>query len=264
MHPVFLRLGPFEVRYYGLMYVIALVLGFLIVRAEARRKGLVSVGLGADAAVDLLLVAVPLGLVLARLYYVAFQWEFYRENLWEIPMLWRGGLAIHGGLIGGTLGLWIFCRWKHLPLWKTADAVVPAVILGQALVRLGNFLNGDAFGTPTSLPWGIVFPEDSPAGQAYTGQPLHPTMLYEMVGNLLVFALLWRLRKKPAKAGLLTAVYFISYSAVRFPCEFVRGDALMLGPIRAAQAASVLLIVGFGLWMWRRRLWRTSPQDPTS
>ncbi len=264
MHPVFLRLGPVEIRYYGLMYVIALVLGFFLVRAEARRRGLVDRGLGAEAAVDLLLVAIPLGLIMARLYYVAFQWSWYQDNLWEIPMLWRGGLAIHGGLIGGTLGLWIFSRWKRLPLWPTADAVVPAVLLGQALVRLGNFLNGDAFGTPTTLPWGLVFPDDSPAGRAYPGQPLHPAMLYEMVGLLLLFALLWRLRKRPARAGFLTALYFIGYSLVRFPCEFVRGDALMLGPIRGAQVASVLLVAVFGLWMWRRRLWRASPRDPTS
>ncbi|MFO8033682.1 MAG: prolipoprotein diacylglyceryl transferase [Candidatus Bipolaricaulota bacterium] len=259
MHPVFLRLGPLEIRYYGLMYVIALVLGFFLVRAEARRKGLVEEGLNIEAAVDLLLVAVPLGLVMARLYYVAFQWGWYQANPWEIPMLWRGGLAIHGGLLGGTLGLWIFCRWKRLPLWKTADTVVPAVSLGQALVRMGNFLNGDAYGIPTSLPWGLEFPLDSPAGQAYPGQALHPAMLYEMVGNLLIFALLWRLRKKPSQAGFLTAVYFISYSLIRFSNEFVRGDALMLGPIRGAQLASVLLIVGFGLWMWRRRLWK--PRD---
>lgn len=255
MHPVFFRLGPVEIRYYGLMYVIALVLAFFIVRAEARRRRLAEAGFGSEALLDIILVTVPLALVMARLYYVAFQWSWYRDNPWEVLMLWRGGLAIHGGLLGGALGLWLCARWKKLPLWRLTDVVVPALILGQALGRLGNFLNGDAFGTPTTLPWGLVFPADSPAGQAYPGQPLHPAMLYELVGNLLVFGLLWRLRKRPAKPGFLTAVYFIGYSVVRFPIEFIRGDALMLGPLRGAQLASVLLIVGFALWMWRGRLW---------
>ncbi len=256
MHPVFLRLGPVEIRYYGLMYVIALVLGFFLVRAEARRRGLVRSGLGVEAVVDLMLIGVPLGLIMARLYYVAFQWSYYQDNLLEIPMLWRGGLAVHGGLLGGLLGLWIFSRWRGFAMWAIGDSVVPAVTLGQALVRIGNFLNGDAYGTPTTLPWGLEFPLASPAGQAYPGQPLHPAMLYEMVGNLLIFVLLWRLRKKPAQAGFLTAVYFISYSLIRFPNEFVRGDALMLGPVRGAQVVSVILIVAFGTWMWRRRLWK--------
>lgn len=254
-----IRIGPVEIRYYGLMYVIAFVVGFFLVRAEAKRKGL---RLSTEDLLDLFLITIPLGLIGARAYYVAFQWDWYRTHPWEIPAVWHGGLAIHGGLIGGALGLWIFSRWKRAPLWRVADAVVPALILGQALGRLGNFLNGDAFGTPTDLPWGIVFPPSSPAGQVYPGQPLHPTMLYEMVGNLLIFALLWRLRRRPAQDGFLAAVYFLSYSLVRFPCEYFRGDALMLGPVRAAWVMSALLALGFGAWLLWGRLWRPSGENP--
>jgi len=253
MHPVFLRLGPIEIRYYGLMYVISFVVGYFLVRAEARRRGLFP---RSEDVLDLLLVTIPLGILLARLYYVAFQWDWYRSAPWEIVMVWHGGLAIHGGLIGGALGILVVARWKRIPFWRLTDVIVPAVALGQVLGRIGNFLNGDAFGTPTTLPWGVVFPPTSPAGQTYPGLPLHPAMLYEAIGNLLIFSTLWKLRNRPARDGFLSSLYFISYAVVRFGCEFFRGDALMLGPWRAAQAASVLLVVGFGAWLLSCQLWR--------
>ena len=253
MHPVFVRIGPLEIRYYGLMYVIAFVLAYFLIRAEVRRKGL---PLKSEDLWDLFLLAIPLGLLFARAYYVAFQWDWYRDNPWEIVKLWHGGLAIHGGLIGGALALWVYSRWKKVNLWRLADAIVPALILGQALGRIGNFLNGDAYGVPTTLPWGVVFPPSSPAGMAYPGRPLHPAMLYELVGNLLVFALLWGLRKRPTKPGYLTALYFMGYSLVRGLVSCVRGDSLWLGPIRAAHVASALLFFGFGAWLLSSRLWR--------
>ncbi|MCX7843821.1 MAG: prolipoprotein diacylglyceryl transferase [Candidatus Bipolaricaulota bacterium] len=257
MHPIFVRIGPLEIRYYGLMYVISFVLGYFVVKALCRRKGLPLKG---EDILDVFLITIPLGIVFARAYYVAFNWSFYRANPGEIPAVWHGGLAIHGGLFGGVLGLLLSSRWKKVPFWALADVAAPAAALGQTLGRIGNFLNGDAFGTPTTLPWGIVFPLDSPAGMAYPGQPLHPAMLYEAVGNLLIFLGLWRLSRRPARPGFLAALYFVLYGLVRFPCEFVRGDALWLGPFRAAQVASVLLILGFGSWLLLGKLWRVAPQ----
>lgn len=253
MHPIFVRIGPVEIRYYGVMYVISFVLGYFVVRTMAQRKGL---PLKNEDVLDVFLVTIPLALVFARLYYVAFNWDFYRVAPWEIPAVWHGGLAIHGGLLGGILGIFVSARWKRVPFWALGDAAVPALALGQTLGRIGNFLNGDAFGTPTSLPWGIVFPLSSPAGMAYPGQPLHPAMLYEALGNFLIFTALWRLSKRKARPGFLTAAYFILYGLVRFPCEFVRGDALWLGPFRAAQVASLLSILGFGAWLLLGKLWR--------
>lgn len=258
MHPVLVRIGPVEIRYYGLMYLIAFVVGFFLVRAEVRRRGL---SLSTEDILDVFLVTIPLGLLGARLYYVLFRLDFFARNPLEIPAIWHGGLAIHGGLLGGALGLWIGARWKRVPVWTLADCTVPALILGQALGRIGNLMNGDAYGLPTALPWGIVFPPDSPAGQAFPGMPLHPTMIYEMIGNLLLFGLLWKLRKRPAKPGFLTAVYFMGYSVVRGLVSIVRGDSLWLGPIRAAHVASALLFLGFGLWLLRARLWEAEPRS---
>jgi len=267
MHPVLVRIGPLEIRYYGLMYVIAFVLAYFLIRAEARRKGLPLKG---EDLLDLFLLAIPLGLLFARAYYVAFQWDWYRDKPWEVVKLWHGGLAIHGGLLGGALALWIFSRWKRVHLWPLADSVVPALILGQALGRIGNFLNGDAYGLPTSLPWGITFPPTSPAGLAYPGQPLHPAMLYECLGNLILFGVLWGLRRRPAKPGFLTALYFMGYSLVRGLTSIVRGDSLWLGPIRAAHVASAraahvasaLLFFGFGAWLLFARLWEARADAP--
>jgi len=253
MHPVFLQLGPIQIRYYGLMYVVAFVVGYFLVRALARRRGILR---GAEDVLDLLLVTIPFGIVFGRLYYVFFHWDWYRAAPWEIFMVWLGGLAIHGGLIGGALGLLIVARWKRTPFWRLADVVVPAVALGLVFGRIGNFLNGDAFGTPTTLPWGIVFPSSSPAGATYPGLPLHPAMLYEAIGSLLIFGLLWATRNRPARAGFFSSLFFVSYGVVRFACEFFRGDSLMLGSLRAAQVASVLLVLGFGAWLLAGRLWR--------
>lgn len=252
MHPVLVRIGPVEIRYYGLMYVISFVLGYFVVRAMARRRGL---ALKSEDILDLFLITIPLGIVFARLYYVAFNWDFYRRNPLEIPAVWHGGLAIHGGIIGGVIGLLIFSHLRKVRFWELADVAVPALALGQTLGRIGNLLNGDAFGTPTTLPWGLVFPLDSPAGQAFPGQPLHPAMLYEAVGDFLIFLVLLRLSRRSAKPGFLASLYFVLYGLVRFPCEFVRGDALWLGPFRAAQVVSVLLILIFGSWLFARRLW---------
>ncbi len=260
MHPVFIRIGPFEIRYYGLMYLIAFVVGYFLIRAEVRRRGL---PLSTEDLLDLFLVTIPLGLLGARLYYVLFRLDFYAANPLEIFAIWHGGLAIHGGLLGGLLGLWLFSRWKRVRFLSLGDCVVPAVILGQALGRIGNFMNGDAYGLPTTLPWGIVFPPSSPAGQAYPGVPLHPTMFYELIGNLLVFGVLWRLRKRPAKPGFLVAIYFLGYGIVRGLVSTFRGDSLWLGPVRAAHVASALMVLGSTIWLWRGELWRGESSDAT-
>jgi phosphatidylglycerol:prolipoprotein diacylglycerol transferase len=245
------------IRYYGLMYVIAITVGFLLLAKEARRKGL---PLSTENLLDLLLWTVPIAIVGARLYYVAFHWDYYGSHLMDVVMIWEGGLAIHGGVLAGAAVVFFFARAKRAPFWRLTDALVPSLILGQAIGRIGNLMNGDAFGTPTTLPWGIRFPSDSPAGMAYPGQATHPSMVYEMLLNLAIFAFLWWwVRKRNFKDGFATATYFILYAVARSLVSFTRGDSLWLGPIRAAHVISLLFVVGFGLLIWRRRLCRTEP-----
>lgn len=252
MHPIAFELGPIAVRYYGLMYVVAIIVGTYLLRSEVRRK---EFPLTDDNVINFVLLAVVFGVAFARLYYVAFNWDYYSARPLSIPAIWEGGLAIHGGLVGGVVAGYIFTAKHGIPFWRFADAVIPSVILGQTFGRFGNFMNGDAHGTPTSMPWGIVFPRNSIAGSQFPGTPLHPTMLYEMALNFSIFLTLWRLRKRQFKDGFLFSLYFILYPAGRFVVEAFRADSLMIGSLRAAQLVSIALIVIFGLYIYKNRLW---------
>ena len=257
MHPVLVQIGPLTIRYYGLMYVLAIAVGFCLLVREARRKML---PLSSEDLMDLLLWTVPIAIVGARLYYVAFHWDYYGAYPVDIVKIWEGGLAIHGGVLAGVAVVFLFARAKGVSFWALTDASVPSLILGQAIGRIGNLMNGDAFGTPTTLPWGIRFPGDSPAGMAYPGRATHPSMIYEMLLNLTIFAFLWWwVRKRGFEDGFSTAMYFILYAVARSIVSFTRGDSLWLGPIRAAHVISALFVVGFGVLIWRRRLYRREP-----
>jgi phosphatidylglycerol:prolipoprotein diacylglycerol transferase len=265
MHPVLVKFGPITIRYYGLMYVIAIALGLLILFREVRRKkivcGITGQVLALDDLLDLLLWTIPAAIIGARIYYVAFQWQYYSSHLLDVLKIWQGGLAIHGGLIGGIIAVYLFSLAKKISFWALTDAVAPSLILGQAIGRIGNLMNGDAYGTPTQLPWGIHFPADSPAGMAYPGQATHPSMIYEMILNLMIFGLLWKLRKRNYRDGFITALYFILYSIARSIVSFTRGDSLWLGPIRAAHAISAVLVLLFLTLILSRRLYKkTTPE----
>ena len=241
------------------MYAISLLVGVFIVSSEVRRKEL---ELKFEDILDFVLIVFLFGLAGARLYFVFFNWNFYAANPFAIVGMGNGssgfgmsGLAIHGGLIGGLIGLLLFVRWKNVRFWQFADSVAPAIIMGQALGRFGNFMNGDAFGTPTGLPWGIEFPRGTPAGNIYPNTPLHPTMLYELVINLSIFFLLWRLRKKDYRDGFIASLYFILYSVGRSVVSVFRGGSLWLGPLRASHVASIILIALFSYFLVSRKLY---------
>jgi phosphatidylglycerol:prolipoprotein diacylglycerol transferase len=252
MHPILFQLGPFQIRFYGLMYAIGITCGLYLIRREVRRK---HVQLSDDDIINFVMLTVIGGILGARLYYVIFNWDFYGKNLAEIVKVWHGGLAIHGGIIGGTLMGWWFTHRHQLSFWKMADIAAPSIILGQAFGRFGNFMNGDAHGLPTSMPWGIVFPPTSIAGRQFPGTPLHPTMLYELLINMGISLLLWKIRTRPWKDGFLFCVYLILYSVGRFIVSFFRADDLMFGPFRMPHLISIFIIVATSLFIVTRRLW---------
>jgi len=261
MHPVFLELGPLQIRYYGLMYLAATAVGCFLLRAEVRRRAL---ALEPSQVLDLVVTVMLSGILGARVYEVVFNWGFYGAHPAEIPAIWHGGLAIHGGMIGGVLGGWWYLRRRGVPFWPMLDAAVPAVILGQAFGRFGNFMNGEAQGPVTGLPWGIVFPPGSIAGFQSGGRPVHPTMLYEMAGCLVLFGLLWRLRRLDTRPGFLTALYFAGYSVLRFGLSFLRLDNFYVGGLSVPHAVSVLLVVVALGAVWRWELWKPAPQGAAS
>ena len=259
MHPNLIEIGPIVIRFYGLMYLAAFLVGGWLLGKEIRRKGL---AISDDDRWSFLTLVLFAGILGGRIYYVLFNWTYYGANPIEIPAIWHGGLAIHGGLIGGTLAGWWWVTRHKIPFWKLADAGAPSIILGQAFGRFGNFMNGEVHGYPTTLPWGIVFPPNSPAGQEFPGVPVHPAMLYELVINVGIFFLLWRLRTRPVRDGFLFLLYLILYAVDRSFVSTFRAEDLMLGPFRAPHVVSAAMIVVAGWLIVRRRLWE--PMTPSS
>ena len=235
--PIAIQLGPLAIRWYGVLMATAMALGLWLAYRDARRRGV-----GPEELLKASELALLGGLVGARLYYVAFNWDYYSRALPKIIAVWEGGLAIHGGLLGGlALGGWYTWR-KRLPFLTSLDIIAPSLALGQAIGRWGNFFNEEAFGTPTTLPWKLyISPPHRPLAYAQYDF-FHPTFLYESLWDLLVFLLLiilFRRRVQRAPAALFL-VYMGLYSLGRFFTEALRTDSLMLGPIRVAQLASVI------------------------
>lgn len=224
--PFILTWGPINLRWYGVLMMVAVLLGTWLAIREARR-----VGVKPDDIIDMVLIGAPISWLGARLYYVIMRWDYYSENLIEIPMIWHGGLALHGGLITAIIFGYFYTRVRGLRFWQIADIVAPSFPLGQAIGRWGNFFNQEAYGYPTNLPWAMYI----------DGAYRHPTFLYESIWNFLVFTILMYRRKKVEVQGQLFAIYLALYSVGRFIIESFRTDSLMIGPLRAAQVVSVIL-----------------------
>jgi phosphatidylglycerol:prolipoprotein diacylglycerol transferase len=257
--PLVFQLGPFALRWYGLLIALAVLLGLGLATRLGQRRG-IEAGLIAD-----LLPLLVLGAVLgARLYYVLLEWRQYSGQWLDVFAIWRGGIAIHGALLGGSLTLLLFCRWRGQPFWPLLDVLVPAVALGQAIGRWGNFFNSEAFGLPTQLPWKLTIPPDHRPVAFLDQSTFHPTFLYESLWNLGVCALLLALFQQANRgrlslpAGALTCVYLMAYSTGRIWIESLRLDPLCLfaeppfcqGGLRMAQLMSLLLIGLGGLGLW--------------
>ncbi|MGI6553058.1 MAG: prolipoprotein diacylglyceryl transferase [Bacillota bacterium] len=237
--PIAVTIGPFAIHWYGVFIAFALALGTYLAYLEAGRQGL-----NPEHILNLVLVAVPLAFIGARLYYVVFSWELYQGNFLEMISVWHGGLAIHGGLLGGIIGGYLYVRRQRLHFWQIADVAAPSIILGQAIGRWGNFINQEAHGGPVSAEFISRFPPFIQKGMLINGQYYHPTFLYESLWNLMVFLfLLWWRRRKGLVHGQVFLNYLILYSLGRFFIEGLRTDSLMLGPFRVAQLVSVGLIL---------------------
>ena len=240
MHPVLIEIGPFTIRWYGVMIATAVLVGLWLAGREGVRKGFEK-----QKIQDFSFFLIIAGLIGARIYFVLFSdlGNFLAEPL-RLLAFWEGGLAIHGAIIAGiVVSIWYTWR-KKISIWKWMDTFAPSLILGQAIGRIGCFLNGDAHGYPTTLPWGMVYAPDSPAGQMFPGQTLHPTQLYELGFNLGIFLILWQLRKKNFFDGFLFLLYVILYSSTRIFVEHFRADKLTyFGNISAAQTVGIAAVV---------------------
>lgn len=228
MNPVAFEIFGISIRWYGILISLGMLLGIFLASNEAKKQGY-----NPDDIIDLALWCIPAALIGARLYYVAFEWEYYKGDILKIINTREGGLAIHGGIIAGVLAGYIFTRVKKIPFWKTADIIAPCIALGQAIGRWGNYLNGEAHGGPTNLPWGIIV----------NGMKVHPTFFYESLWDFGLFLFLMYYRKNKKFHGEIFLLYAVIYSVGRFWIEGLRTDSLMFMGMRVAQIVSVLLIV---------------------
>ena len=247
-----LEIGPLQIRWYGILMAASILVGFWLAHRRAVQEGL-----PADQIIRAGQWGVVAGLVGARLYEVAFNWDYYGRFPGKIVAVWEGGLAIHGGLIVGPLvGALLAWRWS-LPVLRALDVIAPSLVLGQAIGRWGNFFNEEAFGRPTELPWKLYISPPHRPPEFRQLDFFHPTFLYESGWNLVVFAVLVcgvrpRIGRHP---GAVFFSYIGLYSVGRLFIEALRLDSFWLGPFRVAQLASVagVLLAGAGLWWTRRR-----------
>lgn len=248
--PVALTIGPLQVRWYGIIMACAFLVGIALAYRRAERNNI-----DPNHILNMVTLIIPAAIIGARLYYVLFTWDAYRYDPLSALAIWHGGLAIHGGIIGGLLAGLFYVRRYGLPVWKTADVIAPSLILGQAVGRWGNFINQEAHGGPVTEQFINRFPDFIKNQMYIDGQYYHPAFLYESLWNLGVFFFLtWYWPRKKA-AGEVAFLYLILYSTGRFFIEAIRTDSLMLGPFRVAQLVSLLLIViGItGITVLRRR-----------
>ncbi|SDZ33977.1 prolipoprotein diacylglyceryl transferase [Thermoactinomyces sp. DSM 45892] len=290
INPVALELGPLKIHWYGIIMGTAVLLGLLLAIREGKRRGVKE-----DDLIDLVFWVIPAAIIGARLYYVLFEWSYYKDHLSEIIAIWNGGLAIHGGLIGAiVVGYW-YVKRKNISFLKVADIIAPSIILGQAIGRWGNFLNQEAHGGEVGRNFleSLHLPNFIIDQMQINGIYYHPTFLYESIWNLVGFILLLMMRRFNPKRGEIFFTYFAWYSLGRFFIEGLRTDSLTFtgpgwlesilnglwspmqvmftaggmdsGNIRVAQFISLLLMLGaIFMIVWRRArgIAKESYRDP--
>ncbi|MBA3004116.1 MAG: prolipoprotein diacylglyceryl transferase [Desulfurivibrio sp.] len=252
--PVLLHLGPLQVRWYGLMYVLGFIASYLLVRHQIRRYNLTVLAKHFENLNLVLIISLVLG---ARLGYVLFYNPgYYLENPQDILATWQGGMSFHGALIGMLLGGLVFCRVTGLPFWQSADVYIITTPIGLGLGRIGNFINGELYGRMSDVPWAMVFPAGGPI-------PRHPSQLYEaFLEGLILFSLLWLLKNRYWQrrwpAGSLLALFLLFYGLFRTVVELFRQPDAQLGflfnVLTMGQLLSSLMIAtGLLILFFRRK-----------
>lgn len=248
--PVIVHLGPLALRWYGLMYLLGFLAAYGLIRHLSTLRRL---PLDRDGAADLLFYGAVGVVAGGRLGYVLFyQPGWYLEHPLEALAIWQGGMSFHGGLLGVVAATLIFCRRRKLSVLATGDVLVTATTVGLGLGRIGNFINGELWGRPTDLPWGMIFPGAGP-------EPRHPSQLYQaLLEGLLLFLLLYWLHRRKAPTGSVFFAFFVGYGVFRFLVEFVRQPDAHLGYLWGGATMGQLLCLpmiafGVGGWLWLRR-----------
>ena len=259
----FLNLGFLTIRWYGLLISFSVLIGIFISKKLAKSRNI-----NPQYISDILPSLIISSVIGARAYYVIFEWRQYSgdnfftsfdlfNNAIQIPSflaIWEGGIAIHGGLIGGFLSILFFCKSKKIHIKTFIDVLIPSIILGQSIGRWGNFFNNEAFGIPTDLPWKLFIPIQNRPFEFINFQFFHPTFIYESLWNFFIFLLLITIfykqnKNNSVRPGFISCLYLIGYSFGRFWIEGLRIDPLCIGGLppfcdgglRMAQFISIFL-----------------------
>ena len=249
INPIAIKLGPLAIRWYSICIVTGLILAVYLTIREAPKKNIKS-----DDVLDFILIAFPLAIVGARLYYVIFDWDYYLKNPSEIPVIWHGGIAIYGGLLTGALVLFIFSYYRMIKPIDFLDVATPGVMLAQSIGRWGNFVNQEAYGKAVSHL--NYLPEIIRQQMFIDGSYRVPTFLYESLWNLVGFSIILVLRRfnKGLRQGDVTSFYLIWYGLGRFVIEGMRTDSLMFAGLRVSQWVSIsIIILGAVLLYFRKQ-----------
>ena len=216
--PLLVTLGTFSISWHSLFIVIG-----VMVAVWFSARLVAKAGLSADMLYSMLAWAIPGGIIGARLVHVVDYWGYYSSNPGAIPAFWMGGVAIWGAILGGVITAIIFARVKGVSLPLYGDLAAFGILLAQAIGRIGDIINGEHISTPTGLPWGVVYTH--PSSPSYGLPPTHPAVAYELLMDLFIFGILWKLRGRIKPAGSLFLLYFIFYSTGRFFLSFLRLDS---------------------------------------
>ncbi len=229
-----------DIYWYGILIATAIAVGAIYAGIQAKKQGL-----NPDIISDLILFGLPVAIICARLYYVLFSWEYYSKHLGEIIAVWQGGIAIYGAVIGAFLTAFLYCKVKKLSFLQIGDMVSPAFMIAQAIGRWGNFVNTEAYGRVTPLPWRMGLYEYGNYIE------VHPTFLYESLWNVAGFALCLIMKSKKPFQGFLLLFYFFWYGLGRLWIEGLRTDSLMLGSVRISQVVAFVAVVASGILMYQ-------------
>ena len=246
INPV-IEVGAFHIRWYGLTMALAIFVAYLVSRHHSWRFGISKTDID-----EYTFWVVIVGLIGARAYHVLFNLSYYSADWTESYKVWHGGISIYGALLAGLIFTYFYTRKKAYSFSQLFDVVALGLPLGQAVGRLGNFFNHEAFGLPTNLPWKMYVPAQYRPGQFLQDSFFHPAFLYEIIVNLAIFFMLQRLVGK-TKAGTLGWVYLGLYSLGRFFIEGIRLDAMFWQGFRANQVAAVLLLVVSGIVILKKQ-----------
>ena len=253
--PVITHLGPLTIRWYGIIMMIAVLVGALVFARQLRQRGI-----STDHVWGMLLLAIPLGILGARLAHIFDDFSFYWHHPGQIITAQLIGLAIYGVLTGGVLAVVVYCRWKKLPTWRVLDALALAIPVGQLIGRCANIINGDTWGGATGLPWSFVYVNPHALLPAsLLGVPTQPTPVYEQLWLIVVILIIWLVQPRLKTDGTAFLLYLGLYSFGRFFLSFLRVNNILFLGLREAQLlALVVFIAVFPVAWWLRRRARAS------